>query len=205
MPDAAPGTSFSPQPIVILRDSTGATNTSYEDHEIKLDIYSASVTGATLIGGSLEKLGRDQGINKGLADFIGNGLNIDKPGTYDLYCFQVAHEDTVAGNNQARLAALPDKIKQNHSLDPDGTLIDSKTGRISERYSLTMRWQRHKWPPSPLVEKMPADIVAYAGKSWNVQNVTDFAHFGIVIKQGSDLQRENMISCWTLLQTWGQV
>lgn len=120
---------------------------------------------------------------------------VDRPGKYDLYCFQVAHGHTVVGRRQALIAALPDKVKKDHFVNADGGLIDSKTGKCSERYYIT--WPMHKWDASPLTKKIPADVVERAGKSWDVQNVMDFAHLRMVVRQGSDRERQQMVKYWT--------
>jgi hypothetical protein len=122
---------------------------------------------------------------------------IDRPGAYDLYCFQMAHGHEVLGKHRALIAGMPDEVRRDHFFNADGALIDSKTGKRSERYSITSSWRRHEWEVSPLIEYIPADVAAHAGKSWNVQNVMDFAHFRIVVREGSDEGRQQMIEYWT--------
>jgi hypothetical protein len=122
---------------------------------------------------------------------------IERPGTYELYCFQAAHEYTVVGQRQALTAGMPDYVKKDHFFDADGNLIDSHTGKLSERYSITSTWRRREWEASPLMEEIPEDVLDYAGKSWGVQNVMDFAHFKIVIKQGTTQEHQQMVKYWT--------
>jgi hypothetical protein len=117
---------------------------------------------------------------------------IDRPGTYDLYCFQMAHGHEVLGRRQALIAGMPDYLKRDHYLNADSILIDSKTGKCSERYSITSTQRRHKWEASPLIDEIPPDVVAR-----RVQNAMDFAHFRIVIRQGSEEERQQMIKYWT--------
>ena len=40
------------------------------------------------------------------------------------------------------------------------------------------------------------EVIEYAKKTWDVQNVMDFAHFKIVIKQGTKIERQQMIEYW---------
>lgn len=122
---------------------------------------------------------------------------IDRPGTYDLYCFQVAHEDIVLGHGRALIAGMPDEIKNHYSLNPDGGLMDSKTAKPSQRHSIVSKWQTHKWDPSPLIEHIPPDVVAHAEESWPVQSAMDFVHFKIVITEPSATERQHMIKYWT--------
>jgi len=119
---------------------------------------------------------------------------IDRPGTYDLYCFQATRGHEVVGQHQALVAGMSDELKRDHSLDADGALIDSKTGKRSERYSIVPTWQRRKWEASPLLKDIPADIAAYAKRS---RNVMDFAHLRIAIRQGSNTERQQMVEYWT--------
>lgn len=119
---------------------------------------------------------------------------IDRPGTYDLYCFQTAHGQEVLGKHQALVAGMSDELKRDHSLDADGALIDSRTGERSERYSIAASLRRPEGESSPLVEDIPADVATYARKS---RNVMDFAHFRIAIRQGTDAERQQMVKHWT--------
>jgi hypothetical protein len=83
VPDSSPSTDFSPQPIVVVKDAGGNTSTAYSDREVKLEIYEQSGSGATLSGTTLAKVDNDSTVD-GVADFTGNGLDIDKAGTYRL-------------------------------------------------------------------------------------------------------------------------
>lgn len=122
---------------------------------------------------------------------------VNRPGEYDLYCFQSAHEDTVVGQHEARIAGLPKKMKEDHFLNGDGTLIDSRTGKRSERYSIILTWRRQEWDASPLMEDIPTEVAEYAAKSWGVESTAGFAHFRVVIKKGSKVQRDSMLAHWT--------
>jgi hypothetical protein len=122
---------------------------------------------------------------------------IDKPGTYELYCFQTAHGATVTGQSSARRAASPDEIKKVHTVDNNGGLIDTKTGKLSQKYRPTTRWQRNKWPASPLADEIAAEVLAHAAQAWNAQSTVDFAHFTIVVREGTEQQRQDMIRYWT--------
>jgi len=122
---------------------------------------------------------------------------INQPGTYELYCFQVAHGYAVVGQRQALTVGMPSNVKKEHFLNADGNLIDSQTGKLSKRYSIMSTWRRRKWEVSPLIDEIPTDVVDYAGESWSVQNVMDFAHFKVVIKRGTKKERQRMIEYWT--------
>jgi len=121
---------------------------------------------------------------------------INRPGTYELYCFQVAHGYAVVGLRQALTIGVPPNVKKDHFFDENDNLVDSQTGKPSKRYSITSTWRRRKWEVSPLIDEIPTDVVDYAGESWSVQNVMDFAHFKIVIKRGTKIERQRMIEYW---------
>jgi len=123
---------------------------------------------------------------------------ISRPGTYELYCFQAAHGHTLVGQREALLAAIPEELKKFHSLDADCVLIDSQTGKRSERYSLIPTWRRDiDRGVSPLTEVIPENVAEYAARSWGVRNTADFAYFNITIKQGSEMERSRMVEHWT--------
>jgi len=122
---------------------------------------------------------------------------VDQSGEYNLYCFQSAHGYTVVGQHEALIAGLPKKMKEDHFLNGDGTLIDSRTGKRSERYSIISTWRRQEWDASPLMEDIPTEVAEYAAKSWGVENTADFAHFKIVIKRGSEVLTDRMVDHWT--------
>lgn len=122
---------------------------------------------------------------------------IDRPGTYELYCLQMAHRDEVAGSRDALAAAMPDELAEGHFLNDERVLIDRRTNERSERYSIVATWRRHEWQDSPLLKKMPAELVEHARKTWGVQDVADFAQFRITVGKGSARQRERMIRYWT--------
>ena len=121
---------------------------------------------------------------------------IDRPGKYDLYCFRSAHGYTVVGQRQALVANLPEEVSQDHFLDPQGQLIDTQTGKPSKRFSLIPTWRRIPGGTSPLVEKIPAEVTGYA-HFWNMQSVSDFARFPIVITEASTGERKQMVEHWT--------
>ncbi|MFC1712212.1 hypothetical protein ACFL6S_01020 [Candidatus Poribacteria bacterium] len=121
---------------------------------------------------------------------------VDRPGAYDLYCFQMAHDSQVLGENQAIAAKLPDLVKRDHRYSEDGILIDSGTGKRSERYSIATYWTRRNWD-SPLMQDIPADVVKYARESWGIQQVMDFAHFRIALRNGTEQERQRMVDYWT--------
>lgn len=122
---------------------------------------------------------------------------INRPGTYELYCFQAAHGYAVVGQRQPLTVGMPANVKKDHFFDKNGNLIDSQTGELSKRYSITSRWRRRKWKISPLIDNIPTDVADYAGESWNVQNIMDLAHFKIVIKRGTIQESQGMIEHWT--------
>jgi hypothetical protein len=121
---------------------------------------------------------------------------VERPGTYDLYCFQAAHGYEVVGEHEALAAAMPDEVKQDHRLDADGVLIDLDTGKRSTRYALVANVMQEDRAPSPLLDEIPADVIEHAGKTWNVKDTADFAHFRIVITQGTDAERQEMVTRW---------
>lgn len=128
---------------------------------------------------------------------------VDRPGRYDLYCFEAAHDHTVVGRRAALVAGLPDEIKKDHHLDADCRLIDSRTGKPSERYSLAAQHlpvptrRGDVRTPTPFLDELPGGTVEHAGKTWEVKNTADFAHFRIVVKQGTAAERREMIERWT--------
>jgi hypothetical protein len=122
---------------------------------------------------------------------------IDRPGTYELYCLQMNHGHEVAGSRAALVAAMPDEIAKGHFLNDECILIDRETNERSERYSIVPTWRRHQWQASPLLKKMPAELAEYVQKTWPVQDAADFAHFKIIVREGSARQRERMIRYWT--------
>jgi len=128
---------------------------------------------------------------------------VDRPGRYDLYCLQAAHDHTVVGRRAALAAALPDEIKKHHHLDGDCVLIDDETGKRSERHTLATRHlpeppaRGDAWKASPLLDELPVDGVEHAGRTWDTKNTSDFAHFRIVVTEGTDAERREMVKRWS--------
>jgi hypothetical protein len=125
---------------------------------------------------------------------------VERPGTYDLYCFQSAHGHRLVGRRAAIETGLPDRVKEDHRLDEHGSLIDARTGKRSNRYSLSTRWemQRRDEDTSPLVAALPEEVRKHA-KPWSLGATSDFAHLTLTIRKGNVELRESMVRRWAAL------
>ena len=98
IPDTPTAVSFSPQPIIIVKDAQDNT-LNYDDgdssgtDEVTLSLNFRSNPSASL-GGTVTKAFTD-----GVADFSGNGLYIDKPGVYNLKVTASIYGEFVTGES----------------------------------------------------------------------------------------------------------
>ncbi len=128
---------------------------------------------------------------------------IKRPGTYDLFCFQWAHDWRPIGRRAAVAAALPDELRGECVLDADGRFVDAATGQPSERYRLSMRGVRvggqgaKMWSRTPFYDGLPVGALKQVPKLWNAKQTADFAHFRIVITPATAAERRAMIEHWT--------
>ena len=120
---------------------------------------------------------------------------LDRPGTYDLYCFHAAHGWNVVGWRQALAAAIPAALRQSHRLGQEGNdLVEIATGKTSA-YHVSPSW-RHVDSPSPVGKAVPADVARHVGPD-TLNALGDYAHFRIVVKAGTAVERRRMVSTWT--------
>jgi hypothetical protein len=118
---------------------------------------------------------------------------ITEPGTYDLYCLGHYQRRRV-GDIEAMTAALPEEIARDYSFDERGALIDSRTGKPSERYQVA----EHEHlidadsSPSPLLKLLPPEVAEQVGN----MPLGVMAHFRIVVRQGTRAERREMVEKW---------
>lgn len=128
---------------------------------------------------------------------------IERPGKYDLYCFHAAHGYTVIGRREALLAGLPDEVMKDHRLDENCMLVDSATGERSKRYGLSTRHlplgDGKSWDRTPIWRDLPLGVTGYARETnaWPVEQTSDFAHFKIIIREGTAEERQAMVERWS--------
>jgi hypothetical protein len=124
---------------------------------------------------------------------------VDRPGTYDLYCLRSDGFHTQAtGLGMAMFDALPERVKEGHYVRDDCALIDVVTGDVSTQFRISTLIRRHGETKSPVLPKVPDDVVARAKENaWDLEHVADYAHFRIVISDGTEDQRREMVAAWT--------
>jgi hypothetical protein len=82
-------------------------------------------------------------------------------------------------------------------------LVDAETGRPSDRLSVDVN-VRTDPEPSPLMRKIPGDVADRTKRAGiPAQEVGDFVHLRVVIKQGSDAERRRMVERWAAVADTG--
>jgi hypothetical protein len=128
---------------------------------------------------------------------------IERPGKYDLYCFHRAQGLDVIGRRAALLAGMPAEVMKDHRLDEDGVLVDSATGKLSTRYMASARivevGEGGRWAKTPIWPDLPLAVTGYAreANAWGAEETSDFAHFKIVVRDGTPEERRAMVERWT--------
>lgn len=146
--------------------------------------------------GSFNKIERGKPGSSWLA--VQRWCAVERPGRYDLYCLRADRNLRTAGRAMAIFDALPERVRKGHYVRDDGALIDLVTGDLSKRYMIATRPTEQPGTRSPLLAKIPRALVARAkGNSWEIKHVTDYAHFRIVIGEGTDAERRRMVEQWT--------
>jgi hypothetical protein len=124
---------------------------------------------------------------------------IERPGKYDLYCFHRAQGLDVIGRRAALLAGMPAEVMKDHRLDEDAVLVDSATGELSTRYTVSTRivevGEGGRWAKTPFWSELPLGVTGYAreANAWGVEETSDFAHFKIVVRDGTPEERRAMV------------
>jgi len=146
--------------------------------------------------GSSIKVARGQPGSSWLA--VQRWCAIARPGKYDLYCLRATNNITTTGRGMAMFDALPDRVREGHYVRDDCALIDVVTGDVSTKFQISTLIKTDGEAKSPVLAKIPDEVVARAKENfWSIEHVADYAHFQIVIRDGTDAERRDMLAQWT--------
>ena len=100
---------------------------------------------------------------------------VDRPGTYDLYCFQ---------------------LERGHPMIGDHPPPDRRAGKPSNEAPAS---QTNHRPHSPLLDRVPAHVRRRAAAHFEAGRISDFAHLRLEIRQGTRAEEDAMTRRWTAL------